>query len=101
MKNITHLRIRIILDRRSRSLIFHKIGVVENFAKFAGKHLCKNLFLNKIAGFQPATTLKKRLWHRCFPMNFGKFSRTPFYRTSPGNCFCNIIKLKKCNMSTL
>ena len=23
--------------------------------------------------------LKKRLWHRCFPVNFVKFLRTPFY----------------------
>ena len=28
----------------------------------------------------PATLLKKRLWHRCFPVNFVKFLRTPFYR---------------------
>ena len=26
----------------------------------------------------PATLLKKRLWHRCFPVNFEKFLRTPF-----------------------
>ena len=26
----------------------------------------------------PAILLKKRLWHRCFPMNFAKFLRTPF-----------------------
>ena len=25
------------------------------------------------------TLLKKRLWHRCFPVNFVKFLRTPFY----------------------
>ena len=23
--------------------------------------------------------LKKRLWHRCFPMNFAKFLRAPFF----------------------
>ena len=23
--------------------------------------------------------LKKRLWHRCFPVNFVKFLRTPFF----------------------
>ena len=28
---------------------------------------------------RPATLLKKRLWHRCFPMNFAKFLRTPFF----------------------
>ena len=27
----------------------------------------------------PATLLKKRLWHRCFPHNFAKFLRTPFF----------------------
>ena len=26
----------------------------------------------------PATLLKKSLWHRCFPVNFPKFLRTPF-----------------------
>ena len=26
----------------------------------------------------PATLLKKRLWHRCFPVNFAKFLRTLF-----------------------
>ena len=27
---------------------------------------------------RPATLLKKRLWHKCFPVNFAKFLRTPF-----------------------
>ena len=27
---------------------------------------------------EDATLLKKRLWHRCFPVNFMKFLRTPF-----------------------
>ena len=30
---------------------------------------------------RPATLLKKRPWHRCFPVNFVKILRTPFYRT--------------------
>ena len=28
---------------------------------------------------RPATLLKKRLEHRCFPVNFAKFLRTPFF----------------------
>ena len=39
-------------------------------------------FLRKFAkftGLRPATLLKKRLWHRCFPVNFVKFLRTPFF----------------------
>ena len=29
------------------------------------------------SGLRPATLLKKRLWHRRFPVNFAKFLRTP------------------------
>ena len=35
---------------------------------------------------QPATFIKKRLWHRCFPVNFAKFLRTLFGRTSGNGC---------------
>ena len=28
---------------------------------------------------RPKALLKKRLWHRCFPVNFVKLLRTPFY----------------------
>ena len=31
----------------------------------------------------PATLLKKRLWHRCFPVNFAKFLGTPFFTEHP------------------
>ena len=51
--------------------------VLRNFAQFRGKHLRQVLFHNKIAGREPATLRKKRLWHRCFPVNFSKFLRTP------------------------
>ena len=33
---------------------------------------------NKAADLRLATLLKKRLWHRFFPVNFVKFLRTPF-----------------------
>ena len=35
-------------------------------------------------GLEPATLLKKRLWHRCFPVNFVKFLRTPFLKSTSG-----------------
>ena len=35
-------------------------------------------------GLRPATLLKKRLWHRCFPVNFVKFLRTPFLKNTSG-----------------
>ena len=30
------------------------------------------------------TLLKNRLWHRCFPVNFAKFLRTPFSQNNSG-----------------
>ena len=56
--------------------------VRRNFTKFTGKHLCQSLFFNKVADLRPATLLKKRLWHRCFPVNFVKFLRTPFLQNT-------------------
>ena len=54
-------------------------GVFKNFSKFTERHLCQSLFFNKVAGLRLATLLKKTLCHRCFPVNFVKLSRTPFY----------------------
>ena len=59
-------------------------SVLRNFAKFTGKHLCKTLFFNKVAGLRLATLLKKRLWRTCFPVNFEKFLRTPFLQNTSG-----------------
>ena len=59
--------------------MFCKKDILRNFAKFTGKRLCQSLFFNKVAGLRPATLLKKRLWHRRFPVNFAKFLRAPFF----------------------
>ena len=62
----------------SRPEVFCKKSVVRNFTKYTRKHLYQSLFFNNVAGLWPATLLKKRLWHRCFLVNFAKFPRTPF-----------------------
>ena len=36
------------------------------------------------AGLRPATLLKERLWHRCFPVNFAKFLGTLFLQNMSG-----------------
>ena len=59
-------------------------GVLRNLAKFTGKDLRKSQFFNKVAGLRPETLLKKGLWHRCFPVNFLKFPRTPFLQNTSG-----------------
>ena len=34
---------------------------------------CQSPLFNKVVGLSPATLLKKRLWNRCFLVNFAKF----------------------------
>ena len=59
MENLTlHLE---YLSKTSSHLIFYKKGVLKNLTEFAGKHLRWIPFLNKVAGYGPATWLKKRL----------------------------------------
>ena len=50
-----------------------KRGVLKNFLK--------------VVGLRPATLLKQRLQHGCFPVNVAKCLRTPFYGTTLSNCF--------------
>ena len=59
-------------------------GVLENFAKFTVKHLFR------------VFSLKKGLWHRCFPMNFAKFSRAYFLQNTSGRLLLPI-SLKSCH----
>ena len=70
-------------------------GVPRNFAKFSGKHLCQSLFFTKAAGLRPVALLKKRLCHRCFPVNFAKFLRTPFLQKASGRLLLHIVMILK------
>ena len=58
--------------RSSCPEVFCKKGVLKNFGKFAGKHLCQSLFFNKVAALQAW------LWYRSFPVNFVKFLKHLF-----------------------
>ena len=83
-------------------------GVLRNFAKFTGKHLRQSLCFNKVAGLRKRWLLqKKRLWQRCFPVNFVKFVRTPFLQNTSGRLllfiyffatsFIEVIKTRQTN----
>ena len=43
--------------------------------------------------------LKKRLWHRCFPVNFAKFPRTPFLQNTSGRLFLSKERREKINLN--
>ena len=72
LKNINHRRCSL------------RKGVLRNFAKFIWKHLCQSFFVTKVTGLRPAILLKKRFWHRCFPVNFAKFWRALFTQNTSG-----------------
>ena len=70
--------------------MFIKIGVLKNFAIFTGKHLCWSVFF--YWSLRPAIVLKKRLQHKCFPVNIAKFFKTAFFsKNTSSGCFCKNI----------
>ena len=75
------------IKRKQPPEVFYEKGALKNFAKFTGKFLCQSLVFNKVAGLRPVTLLKKRLWHRCFSVNFSKFLRTLFLQNTSGRLF--------------
>ena len=61
-----------------------------NFAKIHRKTPVPGLFCNKVAGLAPSALLKRRLWHRCFPVNFVKFLRRPFSKNTSGRLLLTV-----------
>ena len=53
------------------------------FRKFYRKARTLETLFNKVAVLQVFKFIKKRLQHRCFPLKFAQFLRTPIYRTPP------------------
>ena len=55
--------------------------------------LKRNLSVEKdYRALGPATLLKKRLWYRCFPVNFPKFIRTSFLQNTPGRLLLVLVQ---------
>ena len=76
-------------------LQFLSRGKIQKWNKFATYNLnCaynnrfSYVFPVRIA---PATLLKKTLCHRCFPVNFAKFLRTPFSQNTSGRLLLDLI----------
>ena len=60
--------------RSSRAEVFCKKGVLKISQNLLENTCARVFFLVKLQAL-----LKKRLWHRCFLVNFLKFLRTPFF----------------------
>ena len=53
-----------------------KTGVLKSF-KNSQENICVGVSVNKVTCIQAYNFIKKRLQHRCFPVNTTKFLRTP------------------------
>ena len=58
-----------------------KKGVLRNFAKSTGKHLCQTLFFNKIAGLRPLLKhfIKKESLAQIFSCEFCEISKNTIF----------------------
>ena len=80
-----------LIDRSSHRKCSVRKYFVRNFAKFTEKHCVRVSFLIKMQ-VSVYNFAKKRLWRRCFPVNFAKFLRTPFSQNFSGRLllYCNL-----------
>ena len=72
-------------NRSSRPELLCKKGILKNFAKFIGKHLCQSHLFNKITGLRSLSLLnfiKKETLAQVFSCEFCEiFKNNNFYRT--------------------
>ena len=67
-------------------------------SEFKRESICywqSTYFLKNLQSLRPGTLLKKRLWHNCFPVNFLKFLRTPFFQNTSGRLLLQDRKEKR------
>ena len=62
--------------------VFYKKSVLKYSAKFTRKHLYQSLIFNEVAGLV-CNCIKKRLWHRCFSVNFVKVFKNTCFTEHP------------------
>ena len=76
LKNRSSILLKEGLQNQS-SQIFFKIGGLKNFHRKTP--VLESLF-NKFSDLQACCFIKKRFHHKCFPVKFAKFLRTPFLK---------------------
>ena len=82
--NVPHFSTKkksVIIFKRSHRKCSVRKGILRNFAKFTGKHLCQSHFFKKE---------KKETLAQVFPVNFAKFLRTPFLQNTSGRLLLHI-----------
>ena len=82
-----------IFSKSSRPDVFCEKGVLRNFAKFTGKHLCQSLFFNKVLRNFAKFTGK----HQCQSLLFNKVAGLQLYlKKTPAQVFsCEFCEISK------
>ena len=70
-----------LTTRSSRPDVFCKKGVLRNFAKFTGKHLCQSLFFN--CRLEACNFIKKESLAQAFSCEFCEISKYNFLHRTP------------------
>ena len=76
------------ISRSSHPRCSIKKAILKHFVIFTRKQLCRRLFFNKVAGHQTCNFIKKRLQHRYFLVNIGKFKRRPILKNISKRLHC-------------
>ena len=76
------------ISRSSHPRCSIKKAILKHFVIFTRKQLCRRLFFNKVAGHQTRNFIKKRLQHRYFLVNIGKFIRRPILKNISKRLHC-------------
>ena len=83
-KKISHLKQNFIPKHQSEKF-WNLSGIFfKTLEKVARRCSVRKVVLRNFE--RSATLSKKRLWQRCFPVNFAKCLRAPFLQTTSGGC---------------
>ena len=69
-----------ILEAATRDVLWKNVFL--EISQNSQENTCSRVSFNKVAGLRSATLIKKRFWHRCFPVNFAEFLRTHFLQNT-------------------
>ena len=64
--------------RSSRPEVFFKKGVLRNFTKFTGKHLCQSLFFSQVLSCEFCEICKNTFFYRTPPVTTSDINRGVF-----------------------
>ena len=88
---------KLSMVRSSRPDVFCEKGVLRNFAKFPGKHLCQSVFFNKVAG-SACNFIKEETLAQAFTFEFCEIYKNTFFTDQLWwlNCWAERLNCKWC-----